>query len=221
MAMVNRTASAVLLVWLSAVPLATAQSADPPPSTPAREQEPVQVAPESPHRGFASTLVHQLGTDLKRIPRRNSLYWLAGGTALALAVHPADDEINERLAGSDFADAFFAPGKVLGSSPFVLSAAAATYIWGRTKSQPRVRHLGMDLIESTILAEGLTQLNQSRRTSRSADSPRRQQQSRLFIPVRPRDGHVRRGYRAAAASWLESCRAHLPGGELCGDVAAP
>jgi membrane-associated phospholipid phosphatase len=158
MAMVNRTASAVLLVWLSAVSLATAQSADPPPSTPAREQEPVQVAPESPHRGFASTLVHQLGTDLKRIPRRNSLYWLAGGTALALAVHPADDEINERLAGSDFADAFFAPGKVLGSSPFVLSAAAATYIWGRTKSQPRVRHLGMDLIESTILAEGLTQL---------------------------------------------------------------
>jgi hypothetical protein len=140
--MVNRTAGAVLLVWLSAVPLATAQSADPPPSTPAREQEPVQVAPDSPHRGFASTLVHQLGTDLKRIPRRNSLYWLAGGTALALAVHPADDEINERLAGSDFADAFFAPGKVLGSSPFVLSAAAATYIWGRTKSQPRVRHLG-------------------------------------------------------------------------------
>src|SRR5919112_494129 len=38
------------------------------------------------------------------------------------------------------------------------SAAAATYIWGRTKTEPRVRHLGMDLIESTILAEGLTQL---------------------------------------------------------------
>src|SRR5215213_1245526 len=157
--MFNRAAG-VLFVWLWAVPFVAAQTADPPPAAPAppATQEPVQVAPESPHRGFASTLFHQLGTDLKHIPRRNSLYWLAGGTALALAVHPADDEINERLAGSDFADGFFVPGKVLGSSPFVLSAAAATYIWGRTKTEPRVRHLGMDLIESTILAEGLTQL---------------------------------------------------------------
>jgi hypothetical protein len=71
--MVNRAAVAVLVVWLSAIPLASAQTADPPPSTPPTPQEPVQVAPESPQRGFVSSLFHQLGNDLKHIPRRNSL----------------------------------------------------------------------------------------------------------------------------------------------------
>jgi len=156
--MVNRVACA-LLVWLWAVPFVSAQTTEttPPPSPPA-QQEPVQAAEASPQRSFISSLVHQLGSDVKHIPRRNSVYWLAAGTALALAVHPADDEINARLVGSDFADTFFTPGKVLGASPFVLSAAAATYIVGRAHNQPRVKHLGMDLIGSTILAEGLTQL---------------------------------------------------------------
>src|SRR5215208_867804 len=157
--MFNRAAG-VLFVWLCAVPFVAAQSADPPPAAPAppATQEPVQVAQASPQRSFVSSLVHQLGSDLKHIPRRNSLYWLAGGTALALAIHPADDNINARLVGSDFADALFKPGKVLGASPFVVSAAAATYIWGRHNKEPRVRHRGMDLIGSTILAEGLTQI---------------------------------------------------------------
>ena len=164
--MVNRAAG-VLLVWLSIVPLASAQAPDPPPAPappagqePGQEpgKEPVQVAEASPQRSFLSSLVHQLGSDLKHIPRRNSVYWLAGGTAGALAIHPADDDINARLVGSDFADAFFKPGKLIGSTPFILSAAAATYIWGRTHKQTRVRHLGMDLIESTLLAEGITQL---------------------------------------------------------------
>jgi membrane-associated phospholipid phosphatase len=151
--MVNRAAGALLaLMWT--VPYVSAQTTDPPTQT----QEPVRIAEASPQRSFLSSLFHQLGNDLKHIPRRNSLYWLAGGTALALAVHPADDNINARLTGSDVADALFIPGKVLGSSPFVLSAATATYIVGRANAQPRVRHLGMDLIESTILAEGLTQL---------------------------------------------------------------
>ena len=160
--MVNRAAG-VLLVWLSVVPFASAQTPDPapapaPPAGQEPGQEPVQVAEASPQRSFVSSLVHQLGSDLKHLPRRNSVYWLAGGTAAALAIHPADDDINARLVGSDFADAFFKPGKVIGSTPFVLSAAAATYIWGRTHKQTRVRHLGMDLIESTLLAEGITQL---------------------------------------------------------------
>jgi membrane-associated phospholipid phosphatase len=146
--------AATLLVWVWAVPLVSAQTPDPPPAV----QEPVQVTDASPQRSFVSSLVHQLGNDLKHIPRRNSLYWLAGGTVAALAVHPADDNINARLTGSELADGLFTPGKLLGSSPFILSAAAATYIVGRTRHQRRVRHLGMDLIESTILAEGLTQL---------------------------------------------------------------
>lgn len=153
--MVRRAAGALLvLVWVA--PAAAQESTPPPPPPP--KQEPAQAAPASPQRSFVSSLVHHLGDDLKHIPRRNSLYWLAGGTVGALAIHPVDDDINERLVGSDFADAFFKPGKVIGSSPFILSAATITYIVGRTKVQPRVKHLGMDLMESTILAEGITQV---------------------------------------------------------------
>lgn len=146
----------LLLIWF--VPAAAAQDETPPPSSPPPKQEPVQAAPESPERSFVSSLVHHLGDDLKHIPRRNSLYWLAAGTAGALAIHPLDDNINERLVGSDVADALFTPGKVIGSSPFIIGVAGITYLVGRTHEQPRVKHLGMDLIESTILAEGITQV---------------------------------------------------------------
>ena len=134
-----------------------------PPDTPATvplsaPQEPVAVTQSSEERGFLRSLFSQLGQDLKHMPRRNSLYWLAAGSGLALAVHPADDDINARLVGSDFADAFFTPGKVLGSSAFIISASAATYIVGRASNKPRVRHMGMDFIEATILSEGITQL---------------------------------------------------------------
>jgi membrane-associated phospholipid phosphatase len=110
-----------------------------------------------PARGFASALTHNLGDDVKHIPRRNSLYWWAAGTAAALAVHPEDKDINARLVGSGTADTMFAPGHIIGSTYLMLGASAATYVWGRAMDQPRAQHLGMDLIESSILAEGLTQ----------------------------------------------------------------
>jgi hypothetical protein len=174
----SRSFGLALLVCLGTTPFVAAQTTDPhpAPATPPAQtpvpamppdgesasapapQEPVAVKQTSEERGFVKSLFSQLGQDLKHIPRRNSLYWLAAGSGLALAVHPADDEINERLVGSDFADAFFAPGKVLGSSAFIISASAATYIVGRARNQPRVRHMGMDFIEATILSEGITQL---------------------------------------------------------------
>ena len=121
---------------------------------------PIETAEEQakPERGFFNSLVHNLGDDFKHMPRRNSLYWLAAGAGLAAAVHPADDEINERLQGSDFADSFFIPGKFLGSSYTIGAAAVTTYLVGRHIHSEGARHLGMDLIESTILSEGITQL---------------------------------------------------------------
>jgi membrane-associated phospholipid phosphatase len=108
-------------------------------------------------RGFAGTLLHNLGDDLKHIPRRNSLYWLAAGSAMTAGIHPADDYINEHLSGSDFADAFFVPGKYIGSFPVMLGASFTTYLVGRTRHVGWVQHLGMDLIEATLLSEGITQ----------------------------------------------------------------
>jgi len=77
-------------------------------------------------------------------------------SGLALAVHPADDSLNQHLAG-DFADKFFAPGKVIGSFPFVIGTGITTYLVGRIGDHPRGKHLGMDLIEATLLSEGITQ----------------------------------------------------------------
>ena len=58
------------------------------------QQKPKEVAageePNKPDRGFAGTLLHNLGDDLKHIPRRNSLYWLGAGAAMSAAIHPAD-----------------------------------------------------------------------------------------------------------------------------------
>jgi membrane-associated phospholipid phosphatase len=122
------------------------------------QQDPPIVAGEEekkPTRGFLSALGHNLVDDLKHLPRRNSAYWLAGGAGLALAVHPADQEINAYLVDKN--DAFWAPGKVIGSTAFVLSGSVATYVIGRLTDEPRVQHLGMDLIEATLLAEGLSQ----------------------------------------------------------------
>ncbi len=156
MSRVGIVLSGLLLSSLvTAAPLA-AQDQDPNPPKPPRK---IIAAEEQkkPDRGFFSSLVHNLGDDLKHMPRKNSLYWLAAGSAGALAIHPADDNINNRLGGSEFADSFFKAGKYLGSTPLILGGSITTYIVGRASDKPRVRHIGMDLIEATLLAEGITQ----------------------------------------------------------------
>jgi len=112
------------------------------------------TAGTKPTRAFFPALVHNLGDDVKHIPRRNTLYWLGGGAALALAVHPADKDLNAHLVGHSNP---FVAGEIIGETPTVLGASVATYLVGRMKSYPRVQHLGMDEIEATLLAEGIAQ----------------------------------------------------------------
>ena len=113
--------------------------------------------PAKPTRSFFPALAHNLLDDVKHIPRRNSLYWLAAGTGMSLAVHPADDELNNRLSTSEGAKDFFVAGKYIGSLPVLLGAAGSTYLIGRGRGSRRAQHLGMDLIEATILSETITQ----------------------------------------------------------------
>src|SRR5438034_1106376 len=61
-----------------------ADPATPPqtPATPPEKAEPQTPAdPEKVTRTFVSTFFHNLGEDVKHIPRRNTMYWLAGGAA--------------------------------------------------------------------------------------------------------------------------------------------
>ena len=113
--------------------------------------------PTKPTRSFFPALGHNLVDDLKHIPRQNSLYWLAGGTVLSLAVHPLDDTLNDKLSTSDTAKNVFIAGKYIGSLPVLAGAAVSTYLVGRERGSRRAQHLGMDLIEATILSETITQ----------------------------------------------------------------
>src|SRR5204862_1895378 len=45
----------------------------------------------------------------------------------------------------------------LGDLGTLLGSATAVYIVGRAKDQPKVSHLGMDLIQALAVSEGLTQ----------------------------------------------------------------
>lgn len=118
-------------------------------------QDPEQVATKT--RNFFSTLVHNLGDDVKHMPRRNTVYWAAGGGALALALHPADKRINRRLVGSPGWDSFFKPGKYIGQTEIQFGAGILTYTIGRMRGADRARHLGMDLMEAQLLADGLVE----------------------------------------------------------------
>jgi hypothetical protein len=155
------TAFAILLAFtLQQTPQQPAQSGATL-QTPAQPGSGQKVAqgeePAKPTRSFFPALMHNLGDDIKHIPRRNTLYWLAAGTAFGLAIHPADDNLNTRLGGSSTFDNVVKPGKYIGGLPFLLGSSSLTYIVGRTTGKKRVQHMGMDLIEGTILSEGLTQ----------------------------------------------------------------
>jgi membrane-associated phospholipid phosphatase len=149
----RRVVMVVALALLRLPGSATAQEIPPAQPTQAVQGD----AEEKPDGGFFKTLFVNLRDDLKHIPRKNSLYWLTAGSGLALAVHQKDDEINAHLIGSSFADSFFKPGRYIGSFPFLPGSGIATYAIGKTGNHPRARHLGTDLIEATLLSEGITQ----------------------------------------------------------------
>jgi membrane-associated phospholipid phosphatase len=124
--------------------------------TPADGQETETKA--GPARSFVSTLVHNLADDVKHLPRRNTVYWVAGGAAMSLAVHPFDTRVNRHFLGSSAWDTFFVPGKIVGSTEVQVAAGLVTYGIGRYRGANEVRHLGMDLIEAQLLSEGLVEV---------------------------------------------------------------
>jgi hypothetical protein len=119
-------------------------------------RQPAGPPPTPEHTGIKAML-KDLVDDVKHLPSKENLFWSGVGGGLALAVHPADESVNQAMVNSDFAKAFFKPGEVLGELPTLLSSAATVYAVGRVKHKPKVSHMGMDLIESLANSEGLTQ----------------------------------------------------------------
>jgi len=119
-------------------------------------QKPAGPPPTPRHTGIKA-LFKDLVDDVKHLPSKENLYWAAFGGGLALAVHPADDNMNQSLTNSDFAKSFFKPGEVIGELPTLLGAATTVYVVGRVKDQARVSHVGMDLIQALAVSEMLAQ----------------------------------------------------------------
>ena len=118
-------------------------------------KQPAPPQPTPVHTGFKA-MFKELGEDVKYIPSRENAMWAGVGAVLALATHPADKHLNHVMVNSDFAKAFFKPGAYMGQSYTLLGASAIVYAVGRTKNEPKVSHVGMDLIRAVAISEGLT-----------------------------------------------------------------
>jgi membrane-associated phospholipid phosphatase len=135
------------------------------PSETRAQQAPAPKPPEPAHTGFGA-LVFETARDFKALPRRKSTWVILGvGGALAAAAHPADDDVNTRLAGSTSVGKFWAPGKYVGAVYTQAGAAAGLYMIGRyvlphaegTPQTNKVSHLGFDLLRAIVVSQAVTQ----------------------------------------------------------------
>ena len=119
-------------------------------------QQPAGPPPTPRHTGIKA-MTRRLVTNFKYLPSKENLFWAGTEGGLALALHPFDEDMNRKLVGNDTADRIFKAGEVLGELDALLGSAAAVYAVGRIKDQPKVSHVGMDLIEALAMSEVLTQ----------------------------------------------------------------
>jgi membrane-associated phospholipid phosphatase len=119
-------------------------------------QQPAGAPPTPRHTGIRA-MGKELVADIVHLPSRENAMWAVIGGGLALAAHPADDHVNEALVGSDSAKSFFKAGAVLGQLGTLLGSSVVVYAVGRISDEPRVSHVGMDLIRSLLIAEAITQ----------------------------------------------------------------
>ena len=121
----------------------------------AQQPTPSDVPPTPRHTGIAA-MIKDLGHDVTQLPSLENLWWAAGGGGATVLAHQGDQYVHDHVAGNPSADAFFKPGQIIGIV-VPLGGSVATYAWGRINDQPKISHVGMDLLESQAIAQGLTQ----------------------------------------------------------------
>jgi hypothetical protein len=124
---------------------------------PADQRAEVKEPPTPPHTGIRA-LFGNLVEDVKHLPSMQNAYIAMAGGGLALAVHPFDQTFNVRLRSHyDTVNASFAAGKYIGNTPEQVVLSLGTYAFGRIFDQPKMSHLGMDLLQAQILTEMLVE----------------------------------------------------------------
>jgi hypothetical protein len=155
-------AASIQLVPVSPV-FVSAGLQDPTPQPPqtkpdAQEQKAeAKEPPTPPHTGIRA-LFGDLVQDVKHLPSKRNAYILAIGGGLAAAAHPADTAFNARLRSHyDGVNKAFAAGKYIGNTPEQVVMSLGTYVYGRVRHQPKVSHLGMDLLQAQLMSELLVE----------------------------------------------------------------
>jgi hypothetical protein len=147
----------------SAVALDETATADDSPRAPAsgpsdnQSQAEEKRPPTPPHTGILA-LLDGLEGDVRHLPSKQNLYLALIGGGLAAAVHPVDQGFNVRLRShSDVVNRLFAPAQYYGNVPEQLALSIGTYAFGRLFDEPKVSHLGMDLLRAQAVTEMLVE----------------------------------------------------------------
>jgi hypothetical protein len=146
----------MLLTSVLALALLISAQTQTPAAAPAdpQEQNADQKEPPTPAHTGIHALFGDLGEDIKHLPEMQNVLIAAIGGGLALAVRPADQTFNANLQSRyGTVNAVFAPGKYVGDTPEQVALSLGTYVFGRWRDQPKVAHLGMDLLQAQILTE--------------------------------------------------------------------
>lgn len=110
-----------------------------------------------PHTGVRA-LLDGLRLDITHIPTTDNLFFALGGGALALAAHPYDQSFNAHLRSRDtLVNSIYAPAKYYGETPEQLALSLGAYAYGRIFDEPKVSHLGMDLLRAQAITEMLVE----------------------------------------------------------------
>ena len=119
-----------------------------------RDKTSEEKKPETPPHTGIRALLDGLRLDITHLPSLPNAYITAAGGAAALAVHPFDSDFNAHLRSHyDAVNLIFAPGKYYGDTPEQVAGSVITYAWGRIFDEPKVSHMGMDLLRAQALAE--------------------------------------------------------------------
>lgn len=145
-------------------PAVTAEPAEPAPAT---EGPAPGLATTPPARSVWHDLFGDTVRDIKRLPTRDSLDWLAIGSAAAIATHAADGPVSRSLSSASQLHEPLEPGAVIGSTPFQMGTSVALYAFGRWSGRPRLTAASADLVRAQLIGEALkTGLKQAVRRQR-------------------------------------------------------
>ena len=111
---------------------------------------------EVPMPSWASVF-SDLPRDIRALPTRTNLFWLAAGGAAALAVHFNDRVITHAASSSDDLDPPLEAGAVLGSGWVQFGGAIAAFSIGKLSDRPTVAQVGSDLMRAQLISGVMTQ----------------------------------------------------------------